>query len=238
MISIGTFDNFNHRGRRRQGIDRAGRVTDLRNADGAVAGRGRHRIWPARRSRGASRRFLLGDLSAAQGSALARRQAGDAGRRDLLDRDAEEAKSVATRPIIGTSSRPRRPASATSSSPSTCPATANCRPSSANSPCCRSIGGKAPTAKAASATSPRPRWRSRWAPAPTGSRISLPAGRSALERVKDYWGANLPRPDRPEQFRRNALRIFPRQSRRAGGVQGRPGRLDRGEFGQAMGDRL
>ena len=40
------------------------------------------------------------------------------------------------------------------------------------------------------------------------------AGRSIeLERVKDYWGANLPTADRPEQFRRIAFRVFPRQSR-------------------------
>ena len=90
MISIGTFDNFNHRGCRRQRLDRTGRRADQRNADDEVAGRGRHRIRPARRSGFASRRFRLGDLSSAQGSALARRQAGDPGRRDFLDRSAEE----------------------------------------------------------------------------------------------------------------------------------------------------
>ena len=52
--------------------------------------------------------------------------------------------------------------------------------------------GKAPTARAASATSRRPRWRRRWAPVPTASRNSSPADRSKLERVKDYWGASLP----------------------------------------------
>ena len=65
------------------------------------------------------------------------------------------------------------------------------------------------------------------------------AGRSVvLERVKDYWGDDLPVQIGSEQFRRAALRILPGQSGRAGGFQGRPGRLDPGEFRQAMGDRL
>src|SRR5215468_4649915 len=87
-------------------------------------------------------------------------------------------------------SRPRRAANATSSSLSTGRAIANCRPSSAKFPCCQSTGGKAPTSRDASAISPRPRWRSRSAP----YRIKeFVAGRSVvLERVKDYWGADLP----------------------------------------------
>ena len=72
------------------------------------------------------------------------------------------------------------------------PAIANCRPSSASSRCCRSTGGKAPTAQGRkrdiSATTLEK---------PLGSgpyRIKeFVAGRSvALERVKDYWGEQLP----------------------------------------------
>ena len=60
------------------------RRADLRNADDAVARRGADRIRRCSPSCAASRRFFLGDLSPAHGGALARRQAGDAGRRDLL----------------------------------------------------------------------------------------------------------------------------------------------------------
>ena len=64
------------------------------------------------------------------------------------------------------------------------------------------------------------------------------AGRSVvLERVKDYWGDKLPVTGRPEQFRRNALRIFPRQYGGAGSLQGRPGRLDRRERAPSNGRR-
>ena len=110
--------------------------------------------------------------------------------------------------------------------------------SSAKSRCCRSIGGKAPTATARSATSPRRRWST-----PLGSgpyRVKeFAAGRSVvLERVKDYWGDNSAGAESAQQFRRAALRVLPRQSGRAGGLQGRPGRLDPGELRQAMGDRL
>ena len=179
MISIGTFDNFNIAVIGCKGLDRAGRRHDLRNADDAVAGRDRHRVWLAGGERRASRRFCLGNLSPSQGGTLARRQAGDTGRRDFFDRGAEEKQPDVMPPTIATSRRPKRPANAISSLPSTLLEIANCRPSSANCRSCRSIIGKAPTRRAASATSRRPRWRSRWAPAPTASRNSPPAGRSS-----------------------------------------------------------
>jgi microcin C transport system substrate-binding protein len=48
MISIGTFDNFNTAV---MGVNRAGGHLDLRNANDAVTGRGRNRVWLARRER-------------------------------------------------------------------------------------------------------------------------------------------------------------------------------------------
>ena len=91
----------------------------------------------------------------------------------------------------------------------------------------------------ASATSPRPRWRRRWAPALTGSRNSSPARSVALERVKDYWGAESAGADRPEQFRRAAFRVLPRQywSRWKPSRPIRPTGSPRTQR-QALGDRL
>ena len=51
-----------------------------------------------------SRRFFLGQVSAAQGGALARRQAGDPGGRDLLDQYPEETYARCTPRITSTSS--------------------------------------------------------------------------------------------------------------------------------------
>ena len=106
----------------------------------------------------------------------------------------------------GTSSRPRRSASATSSSPSTRPATANCRmivgeltvlpkhwwEGTDSQGRKRDISATTLEKPLGSGALPR-------------SRSSSPGRRSVLERVKDYWGKNLPTADRPEQFRRNAL---------------------------------
>ena len=65
------------------------------------------------------------------------------------------------------------------------------------------------------------------------------AGRSlTLERVKDHWGARSPYECRPQQFRRAALRIFPRLDGRARSVQGRSGRLAHREQRQELGDGL
>ena len=56
------------------------------------------------------------------------------------------------------------------------------------------------------------------------------AGRTvSLERVKDYWGRDLTVNIGREQFRRVALRIFPRLDRRDRGVQGGSGGLAHGE---------
>ncbi len=181
QISIGTFDNFNIAVVGREGHARAGRRTDLRNADYAV-----------RSTKPATYYGLLAESVAhpddyswvkyrlRKEARWHDGSAGDAGRRDLLPRSTLKKYSpILFRPITGMSPRPKRPANARSPSPSIRPAIANCRPSSANSRCCRSIGGKAPTATARSATFPRPRWRSRWAPVPIGSRnlIRGPLGR-------------------------------------------------------------
>ena len=65
-----------------------------------------------------------------------------------------------------------------------------------------------------------------------------PGRNIVYERVKDYWGADAQRQCRPRQFRRAALRIFPRHDGRARGVQGRHGRLAHREQRQELGDRL
>jgi microcin C transport system substrate-binding protein len=57
-------------------------------------------------------------------------------------------------------------------------ATGNCPRSSATWPCCPSIGGRAPTPRATSATSPARRSNRRWVPRPTGSPASSRARRS------------------------------------------------------------
>ena len=104
--------------------------------------------------------------------------------------DAFKKQHPHTPPTTATSSRRRRPASARSPSPSTAPATANCRRSSASSTCCRSTGGKAPTPgkkRDVGATTLEP---------PLGSgayRIKefAPGRTIVYERVKDYWGKDL-----------------------------------------------
>ena len=153
MMAFGTFDNFNRRGGGREGHDRRRHRPDLRHADGAGDGRGFGRVWAAGRSGEPSGGFFLRHLSAARQCQMARRQAGDRRRRDLLARRLQDHIIRSTRPTTATSSKPRRPASARSPSPSTAPAIANCRRSSARSPCCPSIGGRAPTNPATSATS-------------------------------------------------------------------------------------
>ena len=78
MISIGTFDNFNIAvaGVKGSIAPAAALIYETlltRSQDEVV-----DRIWLAGGSRLPSRRFCLGDLSSAHGSALARRPAGDA----------------------------------------------------------------------------------------------------------------------------------------------------------------
>ena len=168
------------------------------------------RLRPAGGSVQPSRGFFLRHLSAARGGALARRQAGDAGGCDLLVRCAKK-NSPMYAPIISTSSRPRRSASATSSSPSTAPAIASCRRSSGELTVLPKHWWEGTDAQGRkrdiTATTLEP---------PLGSgpyRIKeFVAGRSlVLERVKDYWGKDLPSQYRPGQFRRAPLRILSRR---------------------------
>ena len=117
--AFGTFDNFNLvvagvKGTLAAGIDL---IYDTLMVAGAR--RGLDRIRAARRGGQLSGRFLLGHLSAARRSEVARRQAGDAGGRDLLVRGLQEASIRSSPPITATSPRRRRPASARSPSPST-----------------------------------------------------------------------------------------------------------------------
>ena len=200
MIAIGTFDNFN--------IVVSGVKGSLAPAVGLIyetlttrsLGRGRDVLWLARGSGRLSGRFFLGQVSAAQRGALARRQAGDAGRRDLLVRRAEEEQPDVHRllPARRQGGEDRRTRGQIHLRCSGKPRTAEHRRRSHR--CCRSIGGKAPTAKASkrdiSATTLEK---------PLGSgpyRIKeFVAGRSVvLERVKDYWGKDLPVQIGPNNF--------------------------------------
>jgi microcin C transport system substrate-binding protein len=64
------------------------------------------------------------------------------------------------------------------------------------------------------------------------------AGRSiALERVKDYWGRDFASQCGPQQFRRDALRVFPRRHRGDRGFQGRSGRLGAPRTARRTGQR-
>ena len=83
-------------------------------------------------------------------------------------------------------------------------------------------------ARAASATSPRPRWR----PAGSGPyRIKeFVAGRSlALERVKDYWGKELPPSIGQNNSTSSAMNISAMTPLVARSLQGGSGRLDRAQ---------
>ena len=103
---------------------------------------------------------------------------------------------------------------------------------------CRSIGGKAPTRKGASATSPRPRWRFRWDLRPYRIKEFV-AGRSlVLERVKDYWGKNLPHSIGQNNFDEIRFEFFRDDTVGARGLQGRSARLDCRAQRQAMVDGL
>ena len=65
------------------------------------------------------------------------------------------------------------------------------------------------------------------------------AGRTIVyERVEGLLGQGSQRQHRPRQFRRDALRVFPRLHGRARGLQGRPRRLAHREQRQELGDRL
>ena len=90
--------------------------------------------------------------------------------------------------------------------------------------------------KAASATSPRPRWSRRWAPALTASRNSWPDVRSALERVKDYWGRDLADSMSAATIStRCATSISAMPPGRDRSVQGRSGRLAHRESARRTG---
>ena len=97
QIAIGTFDNFNIVGRRRQRRARGRHRLIYDTLLMLGARRSVERIRPARRSRQLSGRFLLGLLPAARRSEMARRQAGDAGGRDLFLQCVQEIQSAARR---------------------------------------------------------------------------------------------------------------------------------------------
>ena len=169
---------------------------------------------------------------------MARRQAGDAGGRDLLVRGVQEEQPAARAPITATSSRPRRPASARSPSRSTAPG-----------------NRELPQIVGQLNVLPKHWWegtdkdgKKRDVGATT---LEPPLGCGAY-RIKEFvarphhrlrarqglLGQGPQRQRRPRQFRRAAVRIFPRRHRRARGLQGRRGRLAHREQRQELGDRL
>ena len=167
-----------HGGGRREGLARRRHRAHLRHADGGGARRGVDRVRAARRGGQPSGGSFLRHLSAARQCQVARRQAGDRRRRDLLVRRLQEQPSAVfgllqPRHQGGEDRRARGHIHVRRR-----PAIANCRRSSASSTCCRSIGGRAPTRPATSATSRRPRSSRRSAAAPIGSRSSCPAAPS------------------------------------------------------------
>ena len=192
MISIGTFDNFN--------IAVAGVKGSIAPAAALIY----ETLMTRSQDEVATEYGLLAeaaahpddfawvDLSASQGSPLARRQAGDAGGRDLLDRGAEEIQ-----PDVRLLLPPRRQGREDRRARHQihlrrARAIANCRPSSANCTVLPKHWWEGTDSQGRkrdiSATTLEP---------PLGSgpyRIKeFVAGRSVtLERVKDYWGANLP----------------------------------------------
>ena len=83
----------------------------------------------------------------------------------------------------------------------------------------------------ASSRSTNRRSNRRSAPAPTRSAASSRAAIIEYERVKDWWGADLPVVARPEQFRHRALRILSRP-------RGRLRRLHRQELSVPRGVHL
>ena len=94
LMAFGTFDNFNHGGRRREGLARRRHRPDLRHPDGGGARRGVDRVRAARRGGQPSGGFFLRHLSAARQRQVARRQAGDRRGRDLLLRRLQEEPSA------------------------------------------------------------------------------------------------------------------------------------------------
>ena len=133
--------------------------------------------------------YSVRDLSPAPGGALARRPAGHGGRRDLLVRDPQGEQPAIRLLLQATSPRRRRPPPARSPSPSTRPATASCRRSSASYRCCRSTGGRARRGRAQAATSTETTLEPPLGSGPYRLK-SFDAGRTAAyERVRDYWGA-------------------------------------------------
>ena len=177
QISIGTFDSFNIvvagvKGSIAAGVAQIYETLMDQSLDEVV-----HRIRPAGRGGLPSRRFLLGDLPASQGSALARRQAGDAGRRDLLVRGAQEAQPAATRLLQSRREgrEDRRARGQVHLRQPGQPRTAADR---------RPTDGAAETLvgrhrrEGRKRDIPRRRWSRRSAPAPTASRNSSPAARS------------------------------------------------------------
>ena len=192
QISIGTFDNFNIaiagiKGTHRAGGDLIYETLMTRSQDEVTTEYGL-----LAESVPASRRFCLGDLPASQGRPMARRQASDAGRRHLLLRDVEAAQPDASRPIIGTSSRPKRSATVKSNSHSTRRAIANCPRIVGELTVLPKHWWEGTDSKGASATSPQPRWRNRWVRALIGSRNSSPAARSNWSGSRITGGASSP----------------------------------------------
>ena len=119
-------------GRWREGYARRQHRDHLRHVADVRTRRSHERIRAPCRGGELSRRFLLGHLSAARRSKVARRRADNARGRDFFVRSVSGNTVRSDPPTIATSPRSKRPAIAKSPSTSTRPATANCRRSSAS----------------------------------------------------------------------------------------------------------
>jgi hypothetical protein len=80
---------------------------------------------------------------------------------------------------------------------------------------CPSIGGRAPTRRARSATSRSPRWSRRSARPLQDRELQAGAG-NHLGARPDYWGRKAAGEDRPREFRPAPLHLLPGRQRRPG----------------------
>ena len=156
---------------------------------------------------------------------IPRRHAADRAGRGLVADDAEGKGPSDHHPAAARLRRRRgRRTTAPWSCASSRSAAATCR---CSSPACRFF--PAPITPSSRSTNRRSTFRS--AAAPTRSAASRPATSSNIERVKDWWGAELPVAQGPEQFRHRPLRILPRP-------RGRLRRLHRQELSVPRGVHL
>ena len=189
---------------------------DLRHADAVLRGRARQRIRPRRRKRRSRPGPQIGAVHAAQGGALSRRLADDAGGRDLDLRHAAR-EGPADVPLL---LRRRRPRSRSEGERGV-----RFHFKSAENRELPQIVGQMPILS-------KKYWEGRdftktTLDAPLGSGPykveAVDPGRSiTYRRVPDYWARRPAGPQGPQQCRRDPLRLLPRRDDRARGAA-RPG---------------